>query len=63
MEKTVVCIKEPRGEHGLEGYSREKKYKAEDMGNYWRVWSDPDLPDYYEVCGPEVFKKYFNEAR
>jgi hypothetical protein len=61
MEKTVVCIKEPRGEHNMNGYSRGGEYKAEDMGNYWRVWLGPDF--HYHVCSPEVFKKFFNEAR
>jgi len=57
------CINEPRGNHGLEGYSRNKIYKFEECClymRYFRVYPDINS-DYYETCGPFVFHYYFKE--
>ncbi len=64
---TAVCHREPRdGEHGLEGYNLRDTYRFTRMkaanGGYIRVY--PDVADgasasYYEVCGRDVFLKFF----
>lgn len=60
---TAVCICEPRGDHGLEGFQLNQEHKAQHvvgpLGNrYWRVW--PDARDrYYEICSERAFSKYF----
>lgn len=58
------CIIEPRGEHGLEGYSLGELYKfefreigAKDGKPYYRIW--PTDGDYYETCSVQTFKRYF----
>ena len=66
LHKTISdraeCIFEPRGDNGLEGYSLGNLYYYELMydkkGKYYRMYPT-DETDYYETCGPNVFKKYF----
>ena len=60
------CFYEPRGNHGLEGYSEGIKYRYElipsgaDDKPYYRVWPDSTCcPEYYETCSPRAFKAYF----
>lgn len=59
------CIKEPRGQHGLEGYSLNSTYKAEEAQSklgeyYYRVWPDYEgNPSYYETCSVSIFRKFF----
>jgi hypothetical protein len=63
MKKRAICIDEPRGRGGLEGYSLDEKYFYErvepaDKPPYYRVW--PVAEDaYYETCSPQTFNRYF----
>lgn len=63
--KPVICIKEPRGDHGLEGYQMNETYQAEGplfnkLGReYMRVYQ---APDYYETCTMGVFREHFQEV-
>lgn len=58
-----VCIFEPRGCNGLEGYSKGDTYRFEDCGDYFRVWPVDDELNYYETCGPTVFRSYFKPIK
>jgi hypothetical protein len=56
-------VKEPRGDHGFEGYQLGELYKFElipaaaNFKAYYRVW--PVGEDYYETCSVRTFNKYF----
>lgn len=58
----AVCHTLPAGRNGLEGFTLCGKYTVEEMedgaGKYYRVYL---LEDYYETCGPIVFRRYFSE--
>lgn len=58
------CIYDPRGDHGLEGYQLEGVYNFQvcydKKGKYYRVFPTEET-DYYETCGPIIFKRYFEE--
>jgi hypothetical protein len=61
----AVCILEPRGDYGLEGYSLGETYRFEhrktgatDGKPYYRVWPT-DNDEYYETCSPSAFLKHF----
>lgn len=60
----ATCIREPRGENGLEGYSKGTEYKFERMsdsrGTYYRVYPGDGVEGYYETCGPMVFAWFFD---
>ncbi len=65
---TAICIKEPRGECGLEGYNKGDTYKFElcDKDKHGKKYVRVFLPNYgngraYETCGPGEFKKFFEE--
>lgn len=57
-----TCINEPMGANGLEGFVRNEKYRFEyrekDKNGkpYYRVYHDST---YYETCGVDTFKKFF----
>jgi hypothetical protein len=57
------CVYEPRGDNGLEGFMLNTIYIFEKMkdkkGIYFRIYLSSD---YYETCGPVVFRRYFKEA-
>jgi hypothetical protein len=60
-----ICIYEPRGDHGLEGYQLNDTYLFQICYDkkgkkYYRVFPTEET-DYYETCGPIIFKKYFKE--
>lgn len=59
------CIYEPRGDHHLEGFLLNAIYRYQMMkdskGAYYRVYPT-SYDDYYETCGPNIFKKYFKEV-
>ena len=59
----ALCVTEPRGRHGLEGYGLGQSYRFErcedGKGRYCRVYPDGDFPSYYEICGEGVFAGYF----
>ena len=60
-EGTCVCIREPRGEHCLEGYLKGERYSFERMKKihkYFRVYPAKEK-DYYETASPMVFKHHF----
>lgn len=61
-ELVAVCIYEPRGDLGLEGYQRGESYRCQFVdGNYpryYRVFPDIES-DYYECAIPRTFTKYF----
>lgn len=63
----AACIFAPMGDNGLEGYQHQDTYRFQRMrcdGQEWfRVYPDPDIPDYYETCGPKVFPRYFQIRR
>ncbi len=71
MSRTVVseghctCIFEPRGDHGLEGYALNDRYKFQQMkdsqGIYYRVYPD-EGDSYYETCTSIVFKQHFRTS-
>lgn len=58
----AVCTVAPLGRGGLEGYSEGERYRFERCkgrnGKYFRVYPENGL-QYYETCGPGMFKKYF----
>jgi len=60
-----LCIYEPRGDNGLEGFLLNSIYKYEkkkdSQGFYYRIFPIFGY-DYYETCGPNVFKKHFKEV-
>ncbi len=64
---SCICVCEPRGLNGLEGFTLDDTYKAERMQtksdagvkDYYRVY--PKYGNYYETCGPNVFTRYFKE--
>lgn len=71
----ATCIREPRCDHGLEGYNLGQAHRYEERRGvlasrpsegevrYYRVWPvDPGEDEgtgYFEVCMPGVFAKYF----
>lgn len=64
MEGRCVCIFEPRGSNGLEGFSLGREYdfqlmQKENKKKYYRVFPSDIYSTYYEVCKPKTFKKYF----
>lgn len=65
-ELVAVCIHEPHGDHGLEGYQRGESYRCERIEpaypqpRYFRVYPSPEHPDYYECAIPRHFARYFN---
>lgn len=60
----AVCIREPRGDHGLEGYMRGDEYRyerrpADKRGKpYVRIWLVSD-DERYDTCGPVEFARHF----
>jgi len=63
MKKLAICILEPRGQGGLEGYCLDEKYQYErmepaDKPPYYRVWPVADT-EYYETCSPQKFNRFF----
>lgn len=62
MDK-AVCVYEPRGDYGLEGFQLGDFYSFQECSDkngkkYYRVFP---TENYYEICGPMIFKKYFKE--
>lgn len=58
------CIREPRGEHGLEGYQLEQFYRYEFKRNkegqeYYKVFPDSMFTSYGETCSRITFKRHF----
>ena len=68
-EGLCLCVGQPMGRHGLEGYDRGEQYKFQECrdakGRYFRVYPsalhDWGTPTYYESCGPNEFSRYFEE--
>ncbi len=66
IEKVAICINEPRGDYGLEGYQRGESYRCECVDPeyprpcYFRVYPSPEHPDYYECAIPRHFTRYFH---
>lgn len=62
-ELVAICLLEPRGDSGMEGYSRGETYRCQRVeGNsptYYRVFPSNETPDYYECAVPRVFFRYF----
>lgn len=57
------CLREPKGEEGLEGYMLGRAYRFEKMKKvnlYFKVFPDENNPEYYETCGAYEFKRYFS---
>mgnify|MGYP001573325215 CR=1 FL=1 len=63
-EGLAVCIYEPRGEKGLEGYSLERGYHYQiiesNKDNYYKIFPDKNDMIYGETCSKNFFKKCFN---
>jgi hypothetical protein len=60
-EGICVCIDEPNGDSGLEGFNRNDRYKyqlkTDAKGKYYyKIYHDDE---YSETCGVNTFKKYF----
>jgi hypothetical protein len=57
------CVREPRGDNGLEGYVLDERYRIElcqgGKRRFYRVYPGGSFPDYYETCGERVFADYF----
>jgi len=55
-----ICKVAPMGADGLEGFMEKEEYKFEYIfvknKGYYRIYLEDD---YYEVCGPNIFKRYF----
>lgn len=66
VEMEALCIHEPRGDHGLEGYGRGETYRCEMVEpayptpRYYRIYPAADHPEYYECATPRVFSKFFH---
>lgn len=64
IEKVAICINEPRGDYGLEGYQRGESYRCEmvepayPVPRYYRIYPAKS-DDYYECAIPRSFTKYF----
>lgn len=62
----AVCIYEPRGDNGLEGFQLNDVHRYVKVHNtckdsyYYRVF--PERTGYYETCGPIVFSRYFKKV-
>lgn len=63
----AVCVYEPRGDNGLEGYLLNTEYKIEHVEEpehpkyikgYFRIFMD-DNSNYFETAGYNVFKRHF----
>jgi len=60
-EGTCLCIYEPNGDGGLEGYNLKQEYGFKHMSRDKK--GQPYYRDsYYETCGPGTFKKYFSKS-
>lgn len=65
MLQLCVCIKEPMGRCGLEGYVKGNtyffEYKEKDKKGrpYIRVYPDCANDNYYETCGTGTFEEHF----
>ena len=67
-EGVAVCVYEPKGWRGLEGYSEGESYRYQeclgpirgrgDAVRYFRVYPGGD-PAYYEVAAPWTFDRCF----
>ena len=68
----AICIYEPRGDHGLEGYQLNQEYTyAKHFGpirnsanktrltDYYRIYPEGSFSSYYEIATPIDFNKYF----
>lgn len=54
--RDCACIKEPKGDHGLEGYTEGDVYLFDELeSGRVRVW----YPPYYDIVDPGVFRRYF----
>jgi hypothetical protein len=55
-----TCKVAPMGNDGLEGFIENDEYKYEYIfiknKGYYRIYLEED---YYETCGPNIFKRYF----
>lgn len=61
QEGICICEIAPMGDAGLEGFNEKEEYKYElkvdkKGKDYYKIYHDED---YYEVCGPNIFKRYF----
>ena len=61
-EYVAICVQEPRGEYGMEGYQRGQSYRCQFVEGghprYYRIF--PGEPaDYYECAIPRHFCKFF----
>ena len=56
----AVCIEEPRGLYGMEGFLRGNLYDVSlrciKGKKYYRVYH---TRHYYECCGPRIFGRFF----
>ena len=59
-----ICIYEPRGDNGLEGFIRNDVYNYEkviiDRKVYYKIYLDANSLEDYGICGRIVFKRFFN---
>lgn len=60
----ALCIYEPRGRNGLEGYSEGMLYPCQrcykEDGQYFKLWpGDDPHSTYYETIGTKKFESYF----
>ena len=66
MKLPCICMFEPRGNNGLEGFALNQKYffeflpKDKNGKPYYRVYPDANS-NYYETCGVKVFNRYFKK--
>ena len=55
------CIREPRGENGLEGFEINETYIFIEHNNIHRVYLVYLDIKYYETCGKNTFNKFFKK--
>lgn len=65
IELEAICILEPRGDHGLEGYQRGETYRCQHVRQgstppYYRFYPSKEHPEYYECAIPRVAIRYFH---
>jgi hypothetical protein len=74
IKGSAICIKEPQGRHGLDGFKLNQIYPfyfcdisrnewtCINDGTFYKVFQSNELKS-FERCGLKTFKKYFKEIK
>ena len=62
-ELVAICLLDPDGDNGLEGYTRGEAYRCHRVEGNWpahyRIFPGEAAPDRYQCVTPRVFSRYF----